>query len=280
MPNTSTVDVDLTCIGCGYNLRTLPWEGRCPECTRPVQESVGGWGPVLTSQVALRALRRGIAFYVAASLFATLVEIAFRIVTLYCMELNPTGWYRFFLYRWFDGSVLANALVAISTIFILVACTPQPTTRYRMLAWGAIPFAIVDSVINVVWLIGVHLKHPQVQSIAQALSSNLLSALSTMIVALVMWFLLRSVIPSKRYSWLRPLCLLAMVPSIIGLVLVAFEFNASRYMGSAAYGVSWIAEWVTIFQLFVLWAFERRLGRSKDHRSLAHAVEPMEGAPV
>lgn len=28
---------NLPCVGCGYNLRTLPVDGRCPECNRPVR---------------------------------------------------------------------------------------------------------------------------------------------------------------------------------------------------------------------------------------------------
>jgi hypothetical protein len=31
---------DLGCVGCGYNLRTLKLEGSCPECGRPVDDSM------------------------------------------------------------------------------------------------------------------------------------------------------------------------------------------------------------------------------------------------
>lgn len=34
------VAVDLPCLHCGYNLRTLASEGRCPECGHPVMESL------------------------------------------------------------------------------------------------------------------------------------------------------------------------------------------------------------------------------------------------
>lgn len=36
-----TVRDDLRCAGCGYNLRGLPVEHRCPECSKPVRETVG-----------------------------------------------------------------------------------------------------------------------------------------------------------------------------------------------------------------------------------------------
>lgn len=34
------VAVDLSCVACGYNLRTLLAEGRCPECTQPVASAI------------------------------------------------------------------------------------------------------------------------------------------------------------------------------------------------------------------------------------------------
>jgi hypothetical protein len=36
----SVVDHDLPCIGCGYNLRTLRWDGVCTECGHAVGDSV------------------------------------------------------------------------------------------------------------------------------------------------------------------------------------------------------------------------------------------------
>src|SRR5215204_2648374 len=31
---------DRFCVGCGYNVRTLRWSGKCPECGRSVWDSV------------------------------------------------------------------------------------------------------------------------------------------------------------------------------------------------------------------------------------------------
>jgi hypothetical protein len=44
MGDAATVAVDLPCLGrkraCAYNLRTLPADGRCPECGEPVETSI------------------------------------------------------------------------------------------------------------------------------------------------------------------------------------------------------------------------------------------------
>jgi uncharacterized repeat protein (TIGR04138 family) len=34
------LDRDLHCIGCNYNLRGLPWNGKCPECGKTVRETL------------------------------------------------------------------------------------------------------------------------------------------------------------------------------------------------------------------------------------------------
>ena len=35
-----TIREDHACVGCGYNLRGLPFDHRCPECGKPCAESV------------------------------------------------------------------------------------------------------------------------------------------------------------------------------------------------------------------------------------------------
>lgn len=44
MPNVASIvpdDADLLCEGCGYTLNGLPAGGNCPECGKPIAESVG-----------------------------------------------------------------------------------------------------------------------------------------------------------------------------------------------------------------------------------------------
>lgn len=40
LDDAQCIDVDWRCVGCGYNLRTLHVTARCPECDRPVRDSV------------------------------------------------------------------------------------------------------------------------------------------------------------------------------------------------------------------------------------------------
>lgn len=70
-PPSTTVGNDLPRGTCGYNLRTLAWAGRCPECGRPVRDSIPPPDLRFASYRAIRRTRRKgitVAHYVTANL--------------------------------------------------------------------------------------------------------------------------------------------------------------------------------------------------------------------
>lgn len=269
--NLSTVDVDLACIGCGYNLRTLPWEGRCPECTRPVKESVGGWGPVLTSRASVVKLLRAIGFLFAAVVLEMFFEVALRIAAIFSMQLMESGWYKFFLYPWIDGGALARLLGEIAIILILFACTPRHASRLRGWAWAGIPFALGFSVIEAFWLVGFHFpQFSNVQNTAQSILA--FSTVGGIMAVVLMWLLLRLVVPREKHPCLSQLCLLAVVSSLIRFVSPLLndlpnyfglepiiEPETYLFLGPRAFGGCGVVEATAIFQLGVLWIFVRAL---------------------
>lgn len=271
MASLSTVDVDLACIGCGYNLRTLPWEGRCPECTRPVKESVGGWGPVLTSRASVVTLRRALGLYFAGVALEMVVAVAFRVATFFAMQLIANNWYRPFLLLWIDGGAVARVLEWIAIILILFACTPRHAFRFRGLVWVATPVALAFSVAEVIWLIDIHLRRPSgLQALAQTLVS--LSSVCGIAVVSFMWLCLRSTVHREKHRWLARLCVLALISELIGLVSAVLydlptslgfepiiEPEVSLLLGPRAFGGCGMIETIAIFQLGVLWIFVRAL---------------------
>jgi uncharacterized repeat protein (TIGR04138 family) len=60
MPDAPTIDGDLPCLECGYNLRSLASDGRCPECGLEVADSVVGSSEAndTAADVMLRIRRR------------------------------------------------------------------------------------------------------------------------------------------------------------------------------------------------------------------------------
>lgn len=67
-PSTMTVADDVPCGSCGYNLRTLPFAGRCPECGAPIRDFMSIRDFRFSSVPWLRRVRRGILLVVAAVL--------------------------------------------------------------------------------------------------------------------------------------------------------------------------------------------------------------------
>ncbi len=84
MPETG-IEEDIACMGCGYNLRGLLADGKCPECGGAIAPSLerrpfGGW-----SLGRLRWIRRGMTLLLVVAAYrilmaATLGYVAFRIL--------------------------------------------------------------------------------------------------------------------------------------------------------------------------------------------------------
>jgi|GEM_PF-3715042 len=68
LPPSATIDHDLPCIHCGYNLRTLAHNARCPECGAAVADSLDGQ----LGQSPLRRVRIG-TMLLAASILMTFI---------------------------------------------------------------------------------------------------------------------------------------------------------------------------------------------------------------
>lgn len=84
-PSTSPADKanriigDFACLRCGYNLRTMSLQGRCPECDLPVERSAGGNLLRCCDPAWLRRMARGAAWLapgIGLEAIATLLGLA------------------------------------------------------------------------------------------------------------------------------------------------------------------------------------------------------------
>ena len=71
-----TIQTDILCLNCGYNLRTLKHTGLCPECAKPVRESMLSGG----MQAWLRKVRRGITWLLVADIASACFVSLFFVV--------------------------------------------------------------------------------------------------------------------------------------------------------------------------------------------------------
>lgn len=110
------VFVDLACVNCGYNLRTLAESGACPECGSPVAKSVG-----YHLRQPVRWLERVAS---AAQVLAGVVICVLVIGALLAFEGASTGAFKEALFA-FSGLLLLGALV--SGFALIGLTTPDPS---------------------------------------------------------------------------------------------------------------------------------------------------------
>ncbi len=123
---TNIINDDVACIQCGYNLRTLDASADCPECGRPVAESL---------EQPLRPLSKLERLIFCAVLTASIATLAaVLLIQFYVRPGGPPritpGWLSYWeaLYRLFWTAVtvtFANGLVAVSC----------PPLRHRIWFW-------------------------------------------------------------------------------------------------------------------------------------------------
>ena len=166
-PPTEFVSKDIPCLRCGYNLRGLPPDGRCPECGFWVAETVerSGWCAdretvrsvreavqVLTvtsaAEIFLLAVSSlsnyALAFAVAAGLFVVFVSgVANASAMVHLRDLLPRA------PRRVPWTVIVLASALILTIFS--SQFPRSTAVYAVLvAWvGLLPLSMAFSVVRV-----------------------------------------------------------------------------------------------------------------------------------
>lgn len=91
---------DMTCGTCGYNLRGLSPDGRCPECGHPIEES--RYDPRLAAADPrwLRAIRTGVTMLLVSELASTTTKLLGRTITF------ADSYYYALLVLWFIGGTL------------------------------------------------------------------------------------------------------------------------------------------------------------------------------
>ena len=151
----STVVGDSPCRDCAYNLRTLAWEGVCPECGLPVRASRLPKHLRFGSFRSIRRTRLGIAFCVVAMLLPALSETAFTIATLCSESLyrNPSAQYGLvgWLYwgtwlMWNYSNAVAGAVGFVGILLIVAPLAPLRDQFKPRLAWLVAGFALLGLV--------------------------------------------------------------------------------------------------------------------------------------
>ena len=91
-----TVTADIACRRCGYNLRGLPVDGRCPDCAMPIAASVRGDDLVYADPIWIAKLTLGteglIAGWAAAAVAIAAAFAFTRPRSLLAPSRQPASW--------------------------------------------------------------------------------------------------------------------------------------------------------------------------------------------
>ena len=132
---------DRPCLACGYNLRSLPTTGKCPECGAPVERSLRGVLLRYSSPTYLARLRRGILLVEVAIGLQILYKVGFIIfgfaLAVYSMSSGlafrgwSTGDTRFWTSGWPDSVCTRPATAATNGDWSTVAVCDWTRTLSR-----------------------------------------------------------------------------------------------------------------------------------------------------
>jgi hypothetical protein len=141
------IEADLPCAKCGYNLRTLPVRGDCPECGLAVREGLAAFKALPIPEATRRTLRTG----------AVLLAVAVAIVWI-----SGVLWIAVFQDRalawggsraWAAGSIVVQCLKMLSLGLAVGWAAGRPWLRQTSWAMAAV-FLVGQVVYGVLWLAG------------------------------------------------------------------------------------------------------------------------------
>lgn len=144
----AAIDVDLMCVDCGYNLRTLTLSAHCPECGDAVMATLGAWrGPPAPVETVRSMIQQ------ATALIWTPVAAFFAVIVGGCL----------------GGPGLAVFVVVMAT-FIHVGCSGSITasatkilkirenrffglTALGLLVLGLVPSLVIGRFASAFWML-------------------------------------------------------------------------------------------------------------------------------
>ncbi len=190
LAQVATIDTDLPCFFCQYNLRTLALDGICPECGNPVQKCIRQGWLIFADPRWLAKLRRGVTIMLWLILVAVLGYAAFFSHLMYtAMASSPSGSPpESFVVRAltivFGLGLTASWLISV---WHLTAPAPIPNEGYRQSSLGRairiLQLIFGCSAVVYLVLVGGVFAGPGFSSGAAATSTDILGLVASMIFA-------------------------------------------------------------------------------------------------
>ncbi|MFH1747960.1 MAG: hypothetical protein ABIG44_13070 [Planctomycetota bacterium] len=281
------VETDLPCAACGYNLRTLVWSSKCPECGRPVKHSAPLRGFRFHSLRSIRRARLGLGLLICVFLWYGLFDIALTAMFRFIFDLPfslTMAVHHVWRYEW-----LARDALTIVAVFLLVQPFARQHDRLRPgLGWAAVCLALVGWLASVYPIVGRAFGQAVPSGMTWGASIRLGIGCGVEAALILLWIhLLRRIDRDRgRFLWWT-MCLTTAVPVLLLCltavelvvhvvidvplpVMLMFEQDDDAFGRAAArLAIWWRDAGLAVFyiaMLLPLWLFVRRLNAAARAR--------------
>lgn len=289
------VGIDLPCITCGYNLRSLPMGGRCPECNSTIESALHHGWLMFADPRWLRRLRSGVTLILWTLLAAVLNYIGFM-VTLNIMFTASSG-APDELFTLAPYVVIGVGIAAVWLVSAFKLTMPEPThvpdgrSRRGTLAKWALAMSILPifSVIITAFRIGLMItdfspfEMPNSVFALSAIGGHA-ADLASMVGLFLLMILMRRIsrrVPRSGLGKLMSVLIWGTVGLCVGrgMMMSLFELGVARFLGvsrllSTTFFVvlgSAVLGWVVCSVVALLW-FRRVFSRAITQNA-AHQIE-------
>lgn len=201
---------DLSCVGCGYNLRTLTSTARCPECGVPVRETVAVGLLGFRSVGEVRWTRRSLAAWVIGiGICLVLYDVAWFLMRFYLsviwLDLARRGGVLWTVYDWGLKAWANSGRVsfALGTIAVLIVCMQTLRRRgfwLRTLAVGGVVAATLGALGEVAVEMAWNWEWPAPGGLDARISFGVQTLYK---LAYVVWWVLLGMRLRRASRWLR-----------------------------------------------------------------------------
>lgn len=124
--NPESIEIDLPCTSCGYNLRGLSQAGRCPECGQPIDQSLRGDLLRYTSLHWLKSVRSGIDWIFVALALAVAVSAFHVLRFLY----GPAG-----IWMFISLLMVMEGVPRLLAIWLITSPEPRVSFAEQQVNW-------------------------------------------------------------------------------------------------------------------------------------------------
>lgn len=261
-----SVDYDLLCRGCDYNLRTLGWASVCPECGLDIGRSPLPETFRFRTWREFHRVRIGMVCIVAAIFVSAVLTLGYAVLSLFWTQLYRStwsGWLRPCTWAWGYGLVAARASI-MAAILWAVSGSYWGLHRHSPFLGRTIgAIAVISMIFEVLALFNFQIVPMwlfEPGSAAQSITASVIAFASSSAAPMAMtlfWAWLARGTNASLAPWIKYVLVIAAAALVVrGATEVAFEGQIAYSMAKYGRWTSGMGEWEDWLNTAFMWSIE------------------------